>query len=70
MRTRMMLLWSRGIGQHSGGEFSIAVVQANECIEDHSQVEIGPGTTFVSVYDGHNDQRIPIRLGSPLPPSY
>ncbi|KAG0502054.1 hypothetical protein HPP92_002126 [Vanilla planifolia] len=47
------LLWSRGIGQHSGGEFSIAVVQANECIEDHSQVEIGPGATFVGVYDGH-----------------
>ncbi|KAI0493633.1 hypothetical protein KFK09_023754 [Dendrobium nobile] len=47
------LLWSRDIGQHSAGEFSIAVVQANECIEDHSQVETGRNATFVGVYDGH-----------------
>lgn len=47
------LLWSRDIGQHSAGEFSIAVVQANECIEDHSQVETGHSATFVGVYDGH-----------------
>lgn len=47
------LLWSLDIGQHSAGEFSIAVVQANEFIEDHSQVETGPSATFVGVYDGH-----------------
>lgn len=47
------LLWSRDLGRHSAGEFSIAVVQANEIIEDHSQVETGPCATFVGIYDGH-----------------
>lgn len=47
------LLWSRDIERHSVGEFSIAVVQANECVEDYSQVETGPAGTFVGVYDGH-----------------
>lgn len=47
------LLWSRDLGRHSAGEFSIAVVQANEVLEDHSQVETGPDATFVGVYDGH-----------------
>ncbi|KAK1304185.1 putative protein phosphatase 2C 25 [Acorus calamus] len=47
------LLWSRDIGKHSVGEYSIAVVQANENLEDHSQVEAGPHATFVGVYDGH-----------------
>ncbi|XP_010265917.1 PREDICTED: probable protein phosphatase 2C 43 [Nelumbo nucifera] len=47
------LLWCRDLDRHSLGEFSIAVVQANEIIEDHSQVETGPHATFVGVYDGH-----------------
>ncbi|GAV63961.1 PP2C domain-containing protein [Cephalotus follicularis] len=47
------LLWSRELDRHSFGDFSIAVVQANEVIEDHSQVEIGKEATFVGVYDGH-----------------
>ncbi|ONK71038.1 uncharacterized protein A4U43_C04F4070 [Asparagus officinalis] len=47
------LLWSRDLGRHSAGEFSFAVVQANEGLEDHSQVETGPAATFVGVYDGH-----------------
>ncbi|PKA51037.1 putative protein phosphatase 2C 43 [Apostasia shenzhenica] len=47
------LLWSRDIERHSAGEFSIAVVQANESMEDHSQVETGPIATFLGVYDGH-----------------
>lgn len=47
------LLWSRDLGRHSAGEFSFAVVQANEIIEDHSQIETGPAATFVGVYDGH-----------------
>ncbi|OVA13070.1 Protein phosphatase 2C (PP2C)-like domain [Macleaya cordata] len=47
------LLWCRDLDRHSLGEFSIAVVQANEIIEDHSQVEIGRNATFVGVYDGH-----------------
>lgn len=47
------LLWSRELEKHSYGEFSFAVVQANEVIEDYSQVETGRDATFVGVYDGH-----------------
>ncbi|KAK8966394.1 putative protein phosphatase 2C 25 [Platanthera guangdongensis] len=47
------LLWSQSIGHHSAGEFSMAVVQANDSIEDRSQVEIGRRAIFVGVYDGH-----------------
>ncbi|CAN1278154.1 Probable protein phosphatase 2C 43 [Linum perenne] len=47
------LLWSRDLEKHSCGEFSFAVVQANEVIEDHSQVETGRDSVFVGVYDGH-----------------
>ncbi|CAL5352018.1 unnamed protein product [Camellia sinensis] len=47
------LLWCRDLEKHSYGEFSFAVVQANEVIEDHSQVETGRDATFVGVYDGH-----------------
>ncbi|KAE8125344.1 hypothetical protein FH972_020164 [Carpinus fangiana] len=47
------LLWSRDLEKHSLGEFSFAVVQANEVIEDQSQVETGQSATFVGVYDGH-----------------
>ncbi|XP_059668514.1 probable protein phosphatase 2C 68 [Cornus florida] len=47
------LLWCRDLEKHSYGEYSFAVVQANEVIEDHSQVETGRDATFVGVYDGH-----------------
>ncbi|XAR70035.1 Phosphoprotein phosphatase [Bertholletia excelsa] len=47
------LLWCKDLEKHSYGEFSFAVVQANEVIEDQSQVEIGRDATFVGVYDGH-----------------
>ncbi|ESQ40605.1 hypothetical protein EUTSA_v10013750mg [Eutrema salsugineum] len=47
------LLWSRELERHSFGDFSMAVVQANEVIEDHTQVETGNGAVFVGVYDGH-----------------
>ncbi|GFP79821.1 probable protein phosphatase 2c 43 [Phtheirospermum japonicum] len=47
------LLWSRDLERHCRGEFSFAVVQANEIIEDHSQVETGRNATFVGIYDGH-----------------
>lgn len=55
------LLWYKDIGQHLLGEFSMAVVQANNLLEDQSQIESGPiGSldsgpygTFVGVYDGH-----------------
>ncbi|GAB2267829.1 hypothetical protein Dimus_002805 [Dionaea muscipula] len=55
------LLWYKDIGQHVYGEFSMAVMQANNIIEDQCQIESGslstlesgPFGTFVGVYDGH-----------------
>ncbi|XP_031116363.1 probable protein phosphatase 2C 60 isoform X1 [Ipomoea triloba] len=55
------LLWYKDIGQHLLGDFSMAVVQANNLLEDQSQIESGslslldsgPYGTFVGVYDGH-----------------
>lgn len=47
------LLWSTDLEKHALGEFSFAVVQANQVLEDSSQVEIGQNSTFVGVYDGH-----------------
>ncbi|CAI0468809.1 unnamed protein product [Linum tenue] len=47
------LLWYKDHGQHVNGEFSMAVVQANNLLEDQSQLESGPFGTFVGVYDGH-----------------
>jgi len=55
------LLWYKDTGQHVNGEFSMAVVQANNLLEDQCQIESGPLSfldsgpygTFVSVYDGH-----------------
>ncbi|KAM1531594.1 hypothetical protein TB2_038107 [Malus domestica] len=49
-------------GQQIDGEFSMAVVQANNLLEDQNQVESGPlsslesgssGTFFFEIYDGH-----------------
>ncbi|KAJ6303768.1 hypothetical protein OIU77_017611 [Salix suchowensis] len=55
------LLWSKNLGSHVYGEFSMAVIQANSLMEDQSQLESGPLSstssgpqgTFVGVYDGH-----------------
>ncbi|GAA0152546.1 protein phosphatase [Lithospermum erythrorhizon] len=55
------LLWYKDLGQHFNGEFSMAVVQANNLLEDQSQVESGclsiddsgPYGAFVGIYDGH-----------------
>ncbi|XP_061346373.1 probable protein phosphatase 2C 43 [Gastrolobium bilobum] len=47
------LLWCRDLVQHSCGEFSFAVVQANFVVEDNSQVETGSDAIFVGIYDGH-----------------
>ncbi|KAG8644086.1 probable protein phosphatase 2C 60 [Manihot esculenta] len=55
------LLWYKDHGHHVNGEFSMAVVQANNLLEDQSQIESGnlslhesgPYGTFVGVYDGH-----------------
>lgn len=58
---RQGLLWYKDLGQHVSGDFSMAVVQANNLLEDQSQVESGPLSsvepgpcgTFVGIYDGH-----------------
>ncbi|KAG2730066.1 hypothetical protein I3760_01G276100 [Carya illinoinensis] len=55
------LLWYKDSGRHVNGEFSMAVIQANNLLEDHSQLESGsmsslesgPLGTFVGIYDGH-----------------
>ncbi|CAL5351212.1 unnamed protein product [Camellia sinensis] len=55
------LLWYKDLGHHVNGEFSMAVIQANNLLEDQSQVESGPLSsldsgprgTFIGVYDGH-----------------
>lgn len=53
------LLWYKDLGYHVSGEFSMAVVQANNLLEDQSQVESGQlGSsglygTFIGIYDGH-----------------
>lgn len=55
------LLWYKDLGKHVNGEFSMAVIQANNLLEDHSQLisgpmsslESGPEGTFIGVYDGH-----------------
>lgn len=55
------LLWYKDLGNHVYGEFSMAVIQANNLLEDQSQLESGslssldsgPCGTFVGVYDGH-----------------
>ncbi|KAK4279918.1 hypothetical protein QN277_011617 [Acacia crassicarpa] len=59
------LLWYKDSGKHVNGEFSMAVVQANNLMEDQSQIESGCLSsfeddggggiqgTFVGIYDGH-----------------
>ncbi|KAK7390720.1 hypothetical protein VNO78_18750 [Psophocarpus tetragonolobus] len=55
------LLWYKDSGRHAHGEFSMAVIQANNLLEDQSQLESGSLSlnegdyegTFVGIYDGH-----------------
>ncbi|PHT49958.1 putative protein phosphatase 2C 60 [Capsicum baccatum] len=55
------LFWYKDSGQHLIGEFSMAVVQANNLLEDQCQIESGslslldsgPYGTFAGIYDGH-----------------
>lgn len=55
------LMWRKDLGSHVNGEFSMAVIQANNLLEDQSQLVSGPLTslnsgpvgTFIGVYDGH-----------------
>ncbi|KAK2417299.1 Protein phosphatase 2C family protein [Trifolium repens] len=56
------LAWSRPLVRHHRGEFSMAAVQANMDIEDHSQVEVGTDALFVGVYDGHKGDTAAIYL--------
>lgn len=51
--TKDSLLWFYDYGKYASGEFSMAVVQANQVLEDQSQIESGPFGTFVGIYDGH-----------------
>lgn len=48
------LLSYEDIGHHAYGKFSMAIVQANQLLEDQGQVESGPFGTFIGIYDGHN----------------
>jgi len=46
---------SINLKNHYYGEFSSAFVQANEVMEDQSQVEVGSRKAlFLGVYDGHS----------------
>lgn len=47
------LLWHKDLTRFAIGDFSIAVVQANELLEDQSQVKIGPHGALIGIYDGH-----------------
>ncbi|XP_008780893.2 probable protein phosphatase 2C 78 [Phoenix dactylifera] len=47
------LLWHLDLKPHATGDFSIAVVQANNSLEDQGQVFTSPSATYVGVYDGH-----------------
>ncbi|XP_020202203.1 probable protein phosphatase 2C 42 [Cajanus cajan] len=47
------LLCFRDIGKLSAGDFSMAVVQANQVLEDQCQIHSGTFGTFLGVYDGH-----------------
>ncbi|KAE8729890.1 putative protein phosphatase 2C 42 [Hibiscus syriacus] len=46
-------LWFRDIGKYGSGKFSVPVIQANQVLEDQSQIESGQFGTFVGIYDGH-----------------
>ncbi|KAL2341658.1 hypothetical protein Fmac_009598 [Flemingia macrophylla] len=47
------LLCFRDIGRLSAGDFSLAVIQANQVLEDQWHIQSGTFGTFLGVYDGH-----------------
>ena len=47
------LMRYRDIGQYAFGEFSMAVIQGNQVLEDQCRIESGPFGAFVGIYDGH-----------------
>ncbi|KAK8671657.1 hypothetical protein V6N13_038245 [Hibiscus sabdariffa] len=67
------LLWYKDSGEHVAGEFSMAVIQANNQLEDTSQLESGPLSlfetgphgTFVGIYDGHGGPTILVHKINP-----
>lgn len=71
------LLWYKDTGQHLDGEFSMAVIQANNLLEDQSQIESGPLSslepgpygTFIGVYDGHGGPETSRYINSHLFPN-
>ncbi|KAL2923902.1 putative protein phosphatase 2C 43, partial [Bienertia sinuspersici] len=50
-------IWSVDLKRHFLGKFSMAVCQANEELEDRSQIEAGKHATFVGIYDGHGGRQ-------------
>ncbi|KAL5218741.1 hypothetical protein ABZP36_019425 [Zizania latifolia] len=47
------LVWDVALKAHASGDYSVAVAQANEALEDQAQVVAAPAVTLVGVYDGH-----------------
>ncbi|GJN30648.1 hypothetical protein PR202_gb18973 [Eleusine coracana subsp. coracana] len=47
------LVWDVALKTHALGDYSVAVAQANEQLEDQAQVLAAPKATLVGVYDGH-----------------
>jgi pyruvate dehydrogenase phosphatase len=47
------LVWEMGLKEHATGNFSIAVAQANEALEDQGRVVTMPSATYIGVFDGH-----------------
>ncbi|EAY88976.1 hypothetical protein OsI_10462 [Oryza sativa Indica Group] len=47
------LVWDVALKAHASGDYSVAVAQANEALEDQAQVFVSPAATLVGVYDGH-----------------
>ncbi|KAJ3673934.1 hypothetical protein LUZ60_005926 [Juncus effusus] len=47
------LVWEMGLKKHVNGDFSIAVAQANQSLEDQGQVVTSPSATYIGVFDGH-----------------
>ena len=47
------LVWDVALKAHASGDYSVAVAQANEALEDQAQVLVSPAATLVGVYDGH-----------------
>ncbi|KAL4385756.1 hypothetical protein GQ457_15G013070 [Hibiscus cannabinus] len=62
------LLWHADLRSYASGDYSIAVVQANNNLEDQSQVFTSPMATYVGVYDGHGGPEASIFVNEHLFP--